>query len=75
MTNVVRPAIASSSASLMRCSVEASTEEVASSRISTRGSASSARAIAIRWRWPPESDRPRSPTRVSKALRQALTNS
>ena len=47
------------------CSVEASTEEVASSRISTRGSASSARAIARRWRWPPESVRPRSPTCVS----------
>ena len=37
ITNVVRPAIASASASLMLCSVEASTEEVASSRISTRG--------------------------------------
>ena len=46
-------------------SVDASTDAVASSRISTRGSISSARAIAIRWRWPPESDRPRSPTRVS----------
>ena len=26
-----------------------------------RGSASSARAIAIRWRWPPDSVSPRSP--------------
>ena len=64
--NVVRPAIASSSASLISRSVEESTEEVASSRISTRGSASSARAIARRWRWPPERLRPRSPTRVWK---------
>ena len=65
MTKVVRPAIASASASLIERSVEASTEEVASSRISTRGLASSARAIAIRWRWPPERVRPRSPIWVS----------
>ena len=65
MMNVVRPRIASRSASLIARSVEASTEEVASSRISTRGSASSARAIARRWRWPPERVSPRSPTRVS----------
>ena len=30
-----------------------------------RGSRSSARAIAIRWRWPPESVIPRSPIMVS----------
>ena len=65
MTNVVRPVMTSRSASLICCSVEASTLEVASSRIRMRGSASSARAIARRWRWPPESVRPRSPTRVS----------
>ena len=45
--------------------VEASTEEVASSRIKIRGSARNARAIATRWRCPPESVRPRSPTSVS----------
>jgi hypothetical protein len=55
----------SRSASLIACSVVASTDEVASSRIRMRGSASSARAIASRWRWPPERVRPRSPTRVS----------
>jgi len=44
----VRPAITSRSASLIACSVVASTEEVASSRIRIRGSASSARAIASR---------------------------
>ena len=65
ITNVVRPAITSRSAALIACSVEASTEEVASSRIRIRGSLSSARAIAMRWRWPPESVSPRSPIRVS----------
>ena len=49
----------------MRLSVVASTLEVASSRIRMRGSASRARAIATRWRWPPESVCPRSPTSVS----------
>jgi hypothetical protein len=65
ITNVVRSAITSRSAVLIACSVEASTDEVASSRIRIRGSLSSARAIAIRWRWPPDSVRPRSPMRVS----------
>ena len=65
ITNVVRPAITSRSAVLIACSVEASTDEVASSRIRMRGSLSSARAIATRWRWPPESVSPRSPMRVS----------
>ena len=65
ITNVVRPSIASRSAALISRSVVASTEEVASSRTRMRGSASSARAIAIRWRWPPLSVSPRSPTRVS----------
>ena len=64
-TNVVRPAIASRSPRLIASSVVASTDEVASSRIRIRGSAISARAIAIRWRWPPESVSPRSPTMVS----------
>jgi hypothetical protein len=65
ITNVVRPAITSRSARLICCSVEASTDEVASSRIRIRGSARIARAIAIRWRWPPERVSPRSPTSVS----------
>ena len=65
MMKVVRPAIASCSPDLIAASVVASTEEVASSRIRIRGSASRARAIATRWRWPPERVRPRSPTRVS----------
>ena len=65
ITNVVRPAITSRSASLIACSVDASTDEVASSSTRIRGSASSARAIASRWRCPPDSVSPRSPTRVS----------
>ena len=65
ITNVVRPAISSCSARLISCSVEASTDEVASSRIRMRGSATIARAIAMRWRWPPDSVSPRSPIRVS----------
>ena len=62
---VVRPSIASRSPALISASVRASTDEVASSRIRIRGSASSARAIATRWRWPPDRVRPRSPTTVS----------
>jgi hypothetical protein len=42
-------------------SVVASTLAVASSRIRMRGSRTSARAIATRWRCPPESVIPRSP--------------
>ena len=37
--------------------IETSSAATDSSRISTRGSAASARAIATRWRWPPESAR------------------
>ena len=62
---VVRPAISAFSAFCTRASVAASSALVASSRISTGGSFSKARAIARRWRWPPESELPRSPTIVS----------
>ena len=69
--NVVRPGHRPRAApSLICCSVEASTAEVASSRTRIRGSASSARAIATRWRWPPLSVSPRSPTRVVVAVGQ-----
>jgi hypothetical protein len=54
-----------SSAPWMAASVSASTAEVLSSRMSRRGSVSSARAIARRCRWPPDSPTPRSPTTVS----------
>ena len=65
MISVVRSAIASRRPSRIRASVVASTEAVASSRIRMRGSTASARAIASRWRWPPESVIPRSPITVS----------
>ena len=59
------PRITSASAARISCSLVASTAEVASSRTSTAGSARIARAIAIRCRWPPESEKPRSPRIVS----------
>ena len=59
------PASTPASARLISPSVEVSTDEVASSRMRIRGSARIARAMAIRWRWPPDRVRPRSPTRVS----------
>ena len=65
MMIVVRSRIASRRPSRILDSVVASTEAVASSRIRMRGSTSSARAIATRWRWPPESVIPRSPITVS----------
>ena len=65
MMNVVRPRIASRRPARMCASVVASTDAVASSRMRTRGSTASARAIAMRWRWPPESVMPRSPITVS----------
>ena len=51
-------------------SVALSMALVESSRIRMRGSVSSARAIAIRWRCPPESVTPRSPIDRLVALRQ-----
>ena len=42
-----------------------SSADVASSRMRIGGSTSSARAIASRWRWPPDSRVPRSPRTVS----------
>ena len=65
ITIVVRSRIASVSPARMSDSVVASTDAVASSRMRIRGSITSARAIASRWRWPPESVIPRSPMTVS----------
>ena len=50
---------------VIAASVGPSRALVASSRISTRGSASRARAMPTRWRSPPDNFRPRSPTVVS----------
>ncbi len=56
MAIVVRPCTRLSKASWISRSVSVSTADVASSRIRIRGSISSARAIEIRCRSPPESD-------------------
>ena len=56
MTKAVRPCSRRASASWMICSVCVSMLEVASSRIRMRGSASSARAKEISWRWPDRED-------------------
>ena len=47
-----------------------SSAEVASSSSSSGASFRNARAIAMRWRWPPDSFTPRSPTIVAMPLRQ-----
>ena len=65
MSGVGRPASGRSGADSTRRSLSLSSELVASSRISTAGFLSTARAMAIRCRWPPESLTPRSPTSVS----------
>ena len=52
MTKVVRPYIRPSMPCWTSISVRVSMEEVASSRISTGGSATAARAMASSWRWP-----------------------
>ncbi len=65
ITNEVRFRIRVDSASCTSISDSASSDEVASSRIRIGESRSSARAIASRWRWPPDSRWPRSPIGVS----------
>ncbi len=52
-------------AELTRVSDSASRAEVASSRMRMSGFLTSARAMAIRCFWPPESWAPRAPTEVS----------
>mmetsp|Transcript_7411 Transcript_7411/g.13732 ORF Transcript_7411/g.13732 Transcript_7411/m.13732 type:complete len:97 (-) Transcript_7411:109-399(-) len=65
MTTVVRPAMRPSSARCTSSSFSASSAEVASSSTSTGASLSSARAMATRCRWPPDSCTPPSPTLVA----------
>ena len=65
ITIEVRPRISTRSASWISCSVSVSTDEVASSRISTRGSWASARAKDSSCFWPTDSVEPRSVTSVS----------
>ena len=61
----VRPSISRSIACWISTSDSESRREVASSRIRIGASARKARAMATRWRSPPDSFTPRSPTRVA----------
>jgi len=60
----VRPLATLFSVRVMARSVVWSSAEVASSSSRIEGSRTTARAIARRWRWPPETVLPRSPTIV-----------
>ena len=60
------PASSASIASCTMRSLFASSELVASSKTRIAGSRTIARAIVTRWRWPPESFTPASPTSVSQ---------
>ena len=65
ITNTVRPFITRASASWISASVSESSELVASSSIMTGASLRIARAMAMRWRSPPDRRVPRAPTIVS----------
>ena len=65
MMIVALVAVASARASRTRASVTASMAAVESSKIMIPGPGATPRAMDMRWRWPPESATPRSPTRVS----------
>ena len=75
MTSVVRSAIRRSSAAWTSVSLSASSEDVASSSSSSGASRRIARAMAMRWRWPPDSVTPRSPTAVSNPCGRRSMNS
>ena len=62
--STVRPFISRSSASITSFSDSVSSAAVGSSRMRIGALRMIARAIPIRWRWPPESVSPRSPTIV-----------
>ena len=65
ITSVVRFSAIFFSSAWIAFSVRESSAEVASSKIRIFGLVTSARAIAMRWRWPPERLAPRSPSTVS----------
>ena len=75
ITIVVRPCITVCIAARISCSFDGSTALVASSSTRIRGSATIALAIAIRWRWPPDSEYPRSPISVSYPSGSSTTKS
>ena len=62
MSSVVRPSLTRPMARTTWASVARSRLAVASSRMRIAGSTSWARARAMSWRWPADSDRPRSTT-------------
>ena len=72
MAITVRPCISRSSAWRIISSDSLSSDDVASSSSTIGESFRSARATAMRWRWPPDSRVPRSPTMVSRAAGQRL---
>ena len=72
MTSVVRSRMSRASASWIRRSDSVSRALVASSRIRIGAFFRIARAIAMRWRCPPESNAPPSPTLLSQSAGQAL---
>ena len=74
-TSAVVPSIRCHSASCTSDSDSESSAEVASSRTSTLAPLAMACAMATRWRWPPESFMPRSPTTVSYPSGRRSTNS
>ena len=65
MTRAVVPCMSCHSASWTRCSDSESSADVASSSTRIGARLAIAWAMATRWRWPPDSLRPRSPTTVS----------
>jgi hypothetical protein len=65
MQITVRPFISRSRPSITRRSDSVSSAAVGSSRIRIGLSRITARAMPMRWRWPPDSVSPRSPTTVS----------
>ncbi|KAG1276132.1 hypothetical protein G6F64_014824 [Rhizopus arrhizus] len=57
------------------CRISGASPSVASSRISTGAFFRKARAIEMRWRWPPDNCMPRSPTRVARPSGRVRTKS
>ena len=66
ITKVVRPSLSRSSACCTTDSDLVSSALVASSSSSTGVSRNSARAMATRWRWPPDKAEPRGPAGLSR---------
>lgn len=75
ITMVVRPVDAAAIACFTSLSVVASSCDVASSSSKISGSRMSARAIAKRWRWPPDNFDPWAPTSVLYPSGRLMMNS